>query len=295
MRFIHFLLKKTLVFSNMNENICTNIMTDHLSRETLISRASDLKVIPTLNGIMEKVLQVLGNNNSSFNDLSQVVQYDQAICSKIISIANSAYYSRGVEVFELQRAMLTIGFEEVRGIVTCLMFVENILKKLKLKERDLVTLWKHSIQVAYGAKILSERLFIEDPPKAYTISLLHDIGKIVFYLSSNDYGDIVGEARANRKDLAAVERETFGVDHQEIGYIIAIKWKFPDDFAQVIRHHHEGNNSNGHSCLFRLVSGSNKFAHSLLDPRSPEGFVLEKEKSNIDREVDKIMEFLQLG
>ena len=279
----------------MHENICINIMTDHLSRETLISRASDLKVIPTLNGIMEKVLQVLGNNNSSFNDLSQVVQYDQAICSKIISIANSAYYSRGIEVFELQRAMLTIGFEEVRGIVTCLMFVENVLKKLKLKEQDLFALWKHSIQVAYGAKILSERLLIEDPPKVYTISLLHDIGKIVFYLSSSDYGEIVRGAKVNGKDLAALERETFGVDHQEIGYIIAIKWKFPDDFAQVIRHHHEGHSNNGHDSLFRLVSGSNKFAHSTLDPRSPEGFVLEKEKGNIDREVDKIMEFLQLG
>ena len=108
-------------------------MTNHLSREVLISKASDLKVIPTLNGIVEKVLHILGNNNSSFNDLSQVVQYDQAICSKIISIANSAYYSRGIEVFDLQRAMLTIGFEEVRGIVTCLMFVENILKKIEIK------------------------------------------------------------------------------------------------------------------------------------------------------------------
>jgi len=270
-------------------------MTDHLSREILISRASDLKVIPTLNGIMEKVLQVLGNNNSSFNELSQVVQYDQAICSKIISIANSAYYSRGVEVFDLQRAMMTIGFEEVRGITTCLMFVENVLKKLKLKEQDLFALWKHSIQVAYGARTLSERLLIEEPPKVYTISLLHDIGKIVFYLSSNEYGEIVRAARVDRKDLAMLERESFGIDHQELGYIIAIKWKFPDDFAQVIRHHHhDGHGSDGQSSLFRLVRGANNFAHSTLDPQSPEGFILEKEKGNIDREVDKIMEFLQL-
>ena len=91
--------------------------------------------------------------------------------SKIISIANSAYYSRGIEIFDLQRAMLTIGFEEVQGIVTCLMFVENILKKLKLKEQDLFALWKHSIQVACSAKMLSERLLIEDPRKGvYNIS-----------------------------------------------------------------------------------------------------------------------------
>ncbi len=140
-------------------------MTNNLSREKLISRATDLKVIPSLNDIVEKVFSVLGNNNSSFNDLRNVVQYDQAISSKIISIANSAYYSRGVEILELQRAMLTIGFEELRGTVTCLMFVENILKKLKLEERDLFTLWKHAIQVACGAKTLSERMLVEDPPQ----------------------------------------------------------------------------------------------------------------------------------
>lgn len=147
-------------------------MTNNLSREKLVSRATDLKVIPSLNDIVEKVFSALNNNNSSFNDLRNVVQYDQAISSKIISIANSGYYSRGVEILEPQRAMLTIGFEELRGIVTCLMFVENILKKLKLEERDLFTLWKHAIQVACGAKTLSERMLVEDPPKVYTVSLL---------------------------------------------------------------------------------------------------------------------------
>jgi len=254
-----------------------------------------MKVIPTLNGVVEKVLQVIENSNSSFGDLSRIVQYDQAICSKIISIANSAYYSRGVEVYELQRAMLTIGFEEVRGIVTCLMFVENVLKKLKLKEQDLFTLWKHSIHVAFGAKMLSERMLIEESPKVYTISLLHDIGKIIFYLSTEQYGDLIKEALKNKKDVAEIERETFGIDHQELGYIIAIKWKFPDDFAQIIRHHHKKQNGGVENSLMRLVSASNDFTHSTLDPRSPEGFILEKEKGNINEEVEKIMEFLKLG
>ena len=272
-------------------------MPEHISREALVNNASDLKAIPTLNNIIEKVMEVLGNNNSSFSDLAKVIQYDQAICSKIISIANSAYYSRGVEVFELQRAMLTIGFEEVRGIVTCLMFMENIFKKLKLREQDLISLWKHAIKVAYGAKILSERLMIEEPPKVYTVSLLHDIGKIVFYLSSVNYADVVRQARDEMKDITLYERENFGIDHQELGYIIAIKWKFPDEFAQIIRHHHrsENQNLNGYGSLLRLVSGSNKFAHSTLDPHSPEAFILQKEQYTIDQEVQKIMEFLQLS
>ncbi|HVN95442.1 MAG TPA: HDOD domain-containing protein [Syntrophorhabdaceae bacterium] len=260
-----------------------------------MNRATDLKVIPTLNGIVEKVFHVLGNNNSSFNDLCDVVQYDQAISSKIISIANSAYYSRGVEIFNLQRAMLTIGFEEVRGIVTCLMFMENILKKLKLKEQDLFTLWKHAIEVACGARTLSERMILEDAPKVYTVSLLHDLGKIVFYLSAPDYGEIMKQTKQNGKDTVAVEKEYFGIDHQELGYMIAVKWKFPHDFAHVIRYHHTSEAGDKYTTLFRLVNAANRFTHGTHNPQSPEGFILEKEKDNIGKEVDKIMDFLQLS
>lgn len=82
------------------------------SREEPINKETDLKVIPTLNGIVEKVFNVPGNDNSSLSDLGNVVQYDQAISSKIRSISNSAYYSQGIETFDLQRTMLTIGFGE---------------------------------------------------------------------------------------------------------------------------------------------------------------------------------------
>ncbi len=266
-------------------------MNHAMPREELINQASEIKVIPTLGGIVNRVFSVLGNNNSSFNDLSDVVKYDQAISSKIISIANSAYYSRGVEIFSLQRAMLTIGFEEVRSIVTCLLLMEGIMKKLKLKEEDLLALWKHSIEVATAARLLSERLFIEDPQKVYTASLLHDIGKIVFYLSAPEYGEMLRETRG---DILALESERFGIDHQEIGYIIAVKWKFPHDFSRVIRRHHGDHCGENEDALFRLVNASDRFFTRPPGTHSTEGFILDKERGAIAFEVDKIMKFLRL-
>jgi len=268
-------------------------MTYAMPREELINQASEIKVIPTLGSIVNRVFSVLGNNNSSFNDLSDVVQYDQAISSKIISIANSAYYSRGVEIFNLQRAMLTIGFEEVRSIVTCLLLMEGIMKKLKLKEEDLLAMWKHSIEVATAARLLSERLFIEDPQKVYTASLLHDIGKIVFYLSAPEYGEMLREMRAG-SDILALEHERFGVDHQEIGYVIAVKWKFPNDFSRVIRRHHGDPGGEQEDALFRLINASDRFFARTLGAHSTEGFILEKERGAIAFEVEKIMKFLRL-
>jgi putative nucleotidyltransferase with HDIG domain len=263
-------------------------------RETLIHKATDLKMIPTLSTMIERVFTVLGDKNASFNDLADVIKYDQAISSKVISIANSAYYSRGIEIFSLQRAMINIGFEEVKSVVMCLLFVEDILKKLKLKEEDLVALWKHSIHVASAARVLSEKTFTEDPQKVYTISLLHDIGKVILYMNAENYGEVVREARNKGKEIHKLERDKFGTDHQEIGYIISVKWKFPDEFSHIIRYHHEGGGDKYES-LIRLVRTANRFSMSSNADLGSEGYILLKEKETIDMEMQKIMDFLQLG
>ncbi|MGD0231217.1 MAG: HDOD domain-containing protein, partial [Syntrophorhabdales bacterium] len=71
-------------------------------REELLERAEALKVLPSLTTVINEVLQVLSREDSSFSQLFDVVRYDQAISSKIISIANSAYFSRGAKIVTLQ-------------------------------------------------------------------------------------------------------------------------------------------------------------------------------------------------
>jgi putative nucleotidyltransferase with HDIG domain len=263
-------------------------------RDELLNRATDLKVIPTLSNVMERVLHVMEDKDSSFVDLSNVIKHDQAISSKVISIANSAYYSRGIEIFNMERAMISIGFDEVKSIVMCILFIDTILKKLKLKEEDLVALWKHSIHVACAAKVLAEKTFADEPQKVYTISLLHDIGKVIFYMGADGYVQMVREAEMIGKDLVALERDRFGIDHQEIGYVIALKWKFPDEFTNAIRYHHENQQAGRDEALMNLIRCADRFSTMPQTLTGPEGYILTKTKDVVAREMQKIMDFLNL-
>ena len=264
-------------------------------KEDLLGKATTLKVMPTVSSVLERVLAVISDNDSSFNDLTEVIKYDQAISSKIISIANSAYYSRGFEIFSLQRAMITIGFEEVKKIVMCLLFMNDVLKKLNIKAADLADLWKHSAFVACAAQVLSRKMLVEDPQKVFTVSLLHDIGKTVFYMSANNYGAILNAAVAKGKDLAAVEREAFGTDHQEIGYAIGVKWKFPEEFLYAIRYHHGDVSTDKYATLMKLIRAADIFALSSNGDPGPESYILLNEKEGIMKEMQRIMEFLNIG
>jgi putative nucleotidyltransferase with HDIG domain len=270
-------------------------MQAEVARERLLTKAKTLKVLPTLTDIIDRVFSVLNDRNSSFDELENVIQYDQAICSKIMSIANSAYFCRGLKVLNLHRAMVVIGFEEIKNIITCLVFLDEILKKMKLRQDHFRSLWHHSLYVAYTAKILSARTFVEDPEKTFTTALLHDVGKIILYMSYEGYGDMLLQCQEPGRDLPREERDLFGTDHQEIGYYMAVKWRFPDEFSKVIRNHHDAKGLGQTEMLLRLVRIADRFATNPDDNLGMEGLILVKEKEKIESEIGRIMELLGMA
>ena len=263
-------------------------------REELLHKAKTVKVLPTVTTIIDNAFRVLNDKNSSFGQLMDVIKYDQAISSKIISIANSAFYSRGVQIMTLQRAMISVGFDEIKNIVTCLIFMDNILKQLKLKEEDLRALWKHSLTVACAAKLLAGRTMTEDPEKVFTVSLLHDIGKVILYMHDPTYRPSMDEAQREGKDVCGFERNKYGVDHEEIGYYMAIKWRFPEEFTAVIRQHHRAVGENG-DALIRIVRIVDRFCMNPDADLGVEGMFLVQERENIEKQIEKINELLGSG
>ena len=145
-----------------------------MSREEVLSCAGATKTLPMLNGMMNEVFGLMEDPNSSFSQLFRVVRYDQAISSKIISIANSAYYSRGASVTNLERAMIVVGLEEIKRIIMCLVFMKGMTAQWNLEQNDIALMWGHSLTVAHAAKTLSTKMIVEEPGTAFTVSILHE-------------------------------------------------------------------------------------------------------------------------
>ncbi len=263
------------------------------SRRDLLEKAETLKVLPTLNAIIDEVLRVLADENASFNALFGVVRYDHAISAKIISIANSAYFGRGMRIVSLERAMAAIGFDEISRIVMCLVFLKEMLHQWKLSQADLTTLWTHTLSVACAAKILATRTLTEDEAKVFTVSILHDIGKVPLLMYGGRYRKLTEEARDTGKDIASLEREVFGIDHQEIGYFMSVKWRFPEEFSEVIRTHHGG--PENPTDLVDIVTKADRFIDNTPADLGPQGFILSKEADRIEAEIKRVTELLGVG
>ncbi len=197
-------------------------------REELLKRARTATILPMLSGMMNETFRIMADPDSSFGQLYDVVKYDQAISSKIISIANSPYYNRGTPVVSLERAMVMVGFKEIERIIMCLVFMKQIMTPWRLGQDDLAAIWEHSLTVAHAVKTLSAKTSLEESEKAFAISIVHDIGKIIFYTYDGGYRSLAKEAALGSRDVCDLERARYGIDHQEIGHLMSVKWGFPE-------------------------------------------------------------------
>jgi putative nucleotidyltransferase with HDIG domain len=207
-------------------------------REELIERARNAHTLPMMSNMMVEVFRVMADPDSSFGQLYNVVKYDQAISSRIIGIANSPYYNRGTPVTSLERAMVMVGFKEIERIIMCLVFMKQIMSPWKLAQDDMAAVWGHSLTVAHAAKTLESRMGGEESEKAFAISIVHDIGKVILYAYDARYKGVVKEASLGATDVCELERAEYGIDHQEIGHHMSVKWNFPKEFSEAILTHH---------------------------------------------------------
>lgn len=263
-----------------------------MTREDLLNRTRSLKAVPTLSGVVEKVSGLLADKNSSFDSLSKIMQYDLALTSKIIGIANSAWYNRGVGIVTLQRAMTAIGLEEVKRLLTCIMVYEGIFSSLKLRDEDLASIWKHSLYVACASKMLALRTGKQDPERVFTVALLHDIGMVPFFMFDPRYRDIVRVSRLKKQSLCDMEEDMFGIDHQELGFYISAEWKLPDEFRKVIRYHHLAERVDGSDEITRFVTSADRFSYFPESADDSYLAILFDEKQRIEAEVDRITDIL---
>ena len=71
----------------------------------------------------------------------------------------------------------------------------------------------------------------------YFISgLLHDLGKVPF---GDEYIEVLNRAKESQIPLIDAERILMGIDHQEVGIMIAEKWKLNEAISSCVGHHHD--------------------------------------------------------
>jgi len=196
--------------------------------------------LPTASSIVGEVIKTLYDHSSSAQDLSRILERDPSLTMKILKAANSAYYGSSTDITSLQRAVVALGFDTVKQIVTNMTVMHNFFQADNDSEIDRSGLWLHSVGTAKAAQLLSKNLGIGRQDVAYTTGLIHDIGKILLALSFPlEYTAVVRMAREKKCRIILAERKILNTDHCMIGKILADIWYLPEELSTAILYHHD--------------------------------------------------------
>jgi putative nucleotidyltransferase with HDIG domain len=219
-----------------------------------------IRSVPTLPNILSQIIRTLDDPHSSAAELEKIIRNDQALTTKLLAVANSAYYGFRHQITTVRRAAVAIGFNEVRNI--CLgMSLLGFLHPSTFRDREAAEqLWLHSMAVSEACRILAEGTGAAEPAQAFTAGLLHDIGKVVVAAFAPDQYEAL-RAHLDREGCTYQEAEqALELGHQEVGRELCEYWDLPPMLVEAVGRHHAPNDRLVFFPLVALVNAGDYLA-----------------------------------
>ena len=216
----------------------------------------DLPSPPQIGIKFRKLLE----KRSNLQEIGNLLSKDMAISSKLISISNSAYYRGITENKNLTQAISRLGIDTTKQYVEAILNRSLYITKNKDFASYIESLWQHSLSCAYAAEILRETLSINLVEDAFTLGLLHDIGKLVLF-------KVIAELQLKKKlDDTIDSSELLDIvneNHDKFGASALKLWKFSDEYIRVVTYHNNIEAADPISKDLLIVNFANQLVKSM--------------------------------
>lgn len=212
-----------------------------------------LKNLPPMPQVISKVREIMANPLSSFKDIANVIEKDQAIAAMILKTANSAYYGMSGKVSSIHQASVVLGYKSLSEILTVVGSAGLLGKRLKGYGMDSGDLWRHSLSVAVGSQIIVGMKNPSMENEAFSAGLLHDTGKLPLDKYIVEKKDAFRKLQTGtQQSLLNAEKQLFGFNHAETAFELCNIWNMPPFQANAIKYHHCPSASEGNYLAYVL-------------------------------------------
>jgi HD-like signal output (HDOD) protein len=207
----------------------------------MMDRARDSQVeLPAFPALASRVLNIMDQKNPDLVQLVDVIRNDAMVSAQVLRMANSAFYSRGLEVTSVKAAAVRLGVRAVANVAVA----AATRALLDAQERELHDCfreqWKqlgdYSMSAAVSARWLSGWLSKGEPEAAFLGGLIHDLGKMVGLRFA---GQMVQDGDLPADLGPVLLTELLEETHVSLGFDLGVAWGLPGHVVYVIEHHHQ--------------------------------------------------------
>lgn len=210
-------------------------MTHPLSRDQVVTC---LKRLPALPSAVSEVLASFADEGVDVDRMAHLISRDLGLTARVLRVANSSFYGVQSRVGTMQEAIVVLGFRAVRSLVLAV-GVNGAFRVGQCPGFDAPAYLRHGVGTGLAARALAP-LGGHNPDLAFTAGLLHDIGVLVLATGfSSQYAEVLAYRRHQDCSPVDAERTILGMDHGQVGELLADTWHFPTAIREAVAHHHD--------------------------------------------------------
>lgn len=202
------------------------------------NRFKSLENLPTLPGIAIKILEAVRDEKNSLKKIGEVLSYDPPLSAKILGLINSAFYGLPAKVTTVAHAVNLLGLNTVSKVALSFSLL-RLGKSAPKNDFNYFEFWRDSLVTAVAGRLMAGRLHPALSEDAFTLGLLHEIGRLSLNQSiPKQYSLVLQERKDSFSDYFAAEDKILGLNHMELGSYLIRQWGLPDCYVDAVQTHH---------------------------------------------------------
>lgn len=197
-------------------------------------KASELFV---LSDSFLRIKELIDNESSTIDDISEVILIDPALAGSILKLANSSFFSYPGKIDTISKAVLVLGITEVYNLVIAY-FSTQAFKSVTADKKYLEDFWERSVDCALLIKYLGSSLNLANAERLFILGLLHNLGELIVQQVAPEKISLC-QSSDTSIDPWQKQQEALGFTYAECGAELLKLWQLPYNLVAPIRNQNE--------------------------------------------------------
>lgn len=194
--------------------------------------------LPGSSSSQSNLLELLNTDNSSVEEITNIVEKDVALTAKVLQLVNSSFFRRQRSIDSASEAVSYLGSDTLRSLVLANQMFEMTKCLPTISGFNPIQLQQHCVLTSTIAReLIADN---EQSATAFTAGLLHDVGKIIIALEKPELiPALVGDTGGHENSWvnSESERDILGCTHAELGGCFLNIWGLPTPIVEAVTFH----------------------------------------------------------
>lgn len=194
--------------------------------------------VPTIPHVIMQVLDAVEDENLSASALASIIERDQALTMRVLTVANSAMFGFSRRISTIDLAIVVMGLKTIKEIVLSLA-VQRIFAKVRKDLFDINDFWRYSVFCGAASRVIARRFHYKLAGEAFVAGLIHDIGILMLIqYFPKEFEKMRFLQMTKGLSFVAAEKQVLNCTHADIGAWLVRRWKLPENIENAVLLHH---------------------------------------------------------